>query len=386
MPNETIHRRPVLRIYLYLLIYLGIALLFLFKYPPRYGINACIVSGVYVICVGLGVMFFVLKGGLLARLNAHRLWALIIIAAVGLTLLMFQFDPSLIRNARFNLLNQSLRLLLEGSLPYGQPIYGHHSAFPFWFVLVAPFYLIGDIGILHILGFVFFAGILFHYDRPIAFPVILFLLASPAFLYEIAVRSGLTTNMVLAIGYLYILSKSHGKRNNVEEFAWGLLGGLIISTRGIVLIVLIIYLGYLFRRDVRSSLVLFSGWLISFTLTLVPFMLWDWRQFVAYGPFTHQFHLTTLPIWAIVAVVIIAFIIGRSCRTFRGVLESAGLLLLAGVTAAFVISVTTDGLIASIIGSHFDISYFSFPLPFLLIAWTRALTRAEVRQVPIAGA
>ena len=372
------------RLWLYTMIYLSIGLIFIAKYPGRYGLNPLLVGTAYVIFVAVGTLILIRGSVVRPGLTARQLLPIVIVAGVGLLVFMYQFDPNVIRNARFGSLNQSIAALLKGSFPYGEPMSGHHSGFPFWFALALPFYTVGDTGLMQILGYVLGAFILMRIDRPTSAAGIMALVASPAFLYEIAVRSGITTNMILLLIYLYTADQLLAHNKSGPVFILGLIGGLLLSTRGVVFLVLAIYFWFITRRSLHAGLILLAGWLFSFCLTVLPFALWDWPGFLAVGPFTHQLQLTNLNAWLIALSVVLAFIIGRKLNAGEAVFEAAGLFLYLGVCVSFGRSIVTDGFAASVLGSHFDISYFCFPLPFIIVAWMLAIKREiapEDRQV-----
>lgn len=372
------------RLWLHTGLYLFIALIFFAKYTGRYGFSPLPPGIVYAVVLVTGT--FMLTRGLVAyrKLTTRQYMLIVVVAGAGLLVFMYQFDPAIIRNARFNLLNQSLAALLNGSFPYGEPMAGHHSGFPFWFAVSLPFRLVGDVGLLQILGFFLGAYIFRRIDSSTSPAAIALLAMSPAFLYETAVRSGITTNMILLLVYLHMADKSLTRENNPPVFMIGLLGGLLLSTRGVAFLVFAVYLGFVWGKGLRLGLILLSGWIVSFCLTVLPFALWDWQGFLAFGPFAHQLRLVGLDSRLIALLVVLGFVLGKKLKTREAVLEAAGLFLFLGVFVSFGLSIFAKGLQASVWESHFDISYFCFPLPFIIVAWMLALKRemrSETQQV-----
>jgi hypothetical protein len=360
------------RLLVYTALYFFIGLLFVVKYPVRYGIDPVAASIGYAVFVFGGVTLLVRRPSWYTRWSIRRLYMLVTAIAVLLLIAMLQFDPAVIRNARYGLLKQSVDLLLHGSFPWGEPIFGHHSAFPFWFVLALPFYLLGDIGLLLIASFMIAGFVLIRSDRTTAAAGIVLLVLSPAFLYEIATRSGVTANMVLALAYLILVEHLVAKNKNAPIFFLGLLGGLVLSTRGVVFLIFAVYLGYLLYENRRAAAILLCGWVLSFAATIVPFLLWDAGRFWTYGPFTHQLALTHFNGWFIAGFLAAVFVWGYMLRSWRAVIEACGGLLFLGVAASMGLVVFEHGLNAAIMESRFDISYFCFPLPFLIVGWMRA--------------
>lgn len=360
------------RLWVYTTLYFFIGLLFVIKYPVRYGIDPIIASIAYAVFVFGGVALLIRKPSLSARWNTRRLHILVTVIAALLLAAMLQFDPTVIRNARYALLQQAVDLLLSGSFPWGEPIFGHHSAFPFWFVLALPFYLLGDIGLLLILSFILAGWVMIRLDRTTAAAGIALLALSPAFLYEIATRSGVTANMVLALACLVLTERVSLRNGRWAVFLFGLLGGLVLSTRGVVFPIFAVYLGYLMHKNTRAALVLLCGWVLSFAATIVPFLLWDADRFWTYGPFTHQLALTHFNGWFVAGFLAVVFVWGYMLRSWRTVVEACGWLLFLGVAVSMGLVIFEHGLSAAIMESRFDISYFCFPLPFLIVGWLRA--------------
>ncbi len=372
------HRRA----WLYAIAYLFIGLLFIIKYSVRYDVSP--------FATGLGYTVFVFGAGVLllrrpwwyVGWNRRHVWAGVMLIAALLLFTMLQFDPTVIRNARHGLLNQSVELLLHGSFPWGEPIHAHHSAFPFWFALTIPFYLLGDVGLLLIAGFLLMGLVMVRIAHRSAAAGIALLVVSPAFLYEIATRSGITTNMILVMAYLMLAERVVNRNSYRSIFLIGLLGGLVLSTRGVVLLVFLAYFSYLMQNNKAVGFAILSGWLLSFTATIVPFMLWDFDRFWTYGPFPHQLALTHLNGWIITALVITAFWFGQTLRTWQGVFEICGWLLFFGVTTSFGLTVSEHGWATAIMDSRFDISYFCFSLPLLIVGWTRHLPGEKLEISP----
>lgn len=380
MPLQEISAWKGRRLWLYTLLYLFIGLLFIIKYPGRYGLDPLLLSVGYVVFVVAGTWLALHGSAFLARLSAGQLLVIVLLVAASLSILMFQFDPDIIRNARYKLLNQSVGMLLEGSFPYGDPMPAHHSGFPFWFVIAAPFFIVGEIGLLHILAFLLGAFVLLRIDHARSPAGILALAASPAFLYEIVVRSGITTNMILVVAYVFMTDRVLKRNEHASAFLLGLIGGLVLSTRGVVFLIFAAYLGFYARNTWRRAATLLAGWLVSFCATILPFVLWDWDRFLAVGPFMHQLQLTRLAGWLVVPAVVLAFLLGRKRKTLDGVFEMVGLFLFLGVAASFCTSLVSNGLAASVMDSRFDISYFCLALPFIVVTWMRALNRATASR------
>jgi hypothetical protein len=373
MQANKIGKSTSTRLWMYTVLYIFIGLLFVIKYPGRYGFSPLYLGLAYIAFVAGGTWLLRCKAAFLAELSGRRQLLMVMAITAGLLLLMLQFDPESIRNARYKLLNQAIGMLLNGTFPYGAPMPAHHSAFPFWYAIALPFYVIGDTGLLQILTFFLGGFILLRLDSTTSPAGILALAASPAFIYEITVRSGLAGNMILVLVYLHLIKARLTRHQPASVFIIGLIGGLLLSTRGVVFLIFAIYLGHYTKNNLRSGWLLLAGWLLSFSLTMLPFLLWDGARFLAVGPMMHQLQLTRLTGWLILPALLAVFLVGRKSKTITGVFEATGLFLFSGVAASFCASIISNGLAASIMDSRFDISYFCLALPFIIVGWMRAL-------------
>jgi len=369
-----------------LLVYLFINGIFVFKYASRLTSLSWLVTLLYIAGAAAG---FVLLAGSdrvrspLAKLHRHY-WMVSLGLALGLWIVMLQFDPEQIRVSRRTALEDWIRLLLEGRYPYLAEV--SPSGFPFLFVLTMPFYFLGDVGLLQIVAFGVFAFLVSlrdPKDSPHRFCRLLLLVGSPIFLYEVVVRSDLFSNMVFLLFYWVMVERRRLKAAAAERFLWAALGGLLLSTRAVALLVDAVVLPHLFRAA-RLKGVLFALVMgIVFLATLAPFILWDADLFAQVGPFSIQGMY--IPGWMAVLALIAALVCGLTGRSLNGLYRAAGLLLFAVVFAAFVRAAMQQGLSRSITGDGFDLGYFIFALPFLLISLDFSGRRGARAAAPSQG-
>jgi hypothetical protein len=280
---------------------------------------------------------------------------------------MFQFDPEKIAVGRYPAMYEWISRLLGGEFPYSSGV--NPSGFPFLFIMAVPGYILGDLGLFQLFSFLIFALIIHlgcSKNDLSRFRGILLLIASPIFLFEIVVRSDLFSNMVMVILYLLIFQLYGRSRGYISPMLLGLAGGLLISTRGVVFLIYIIFFLYMIRMHrFKYGLFIFSM-LAGFVLTLVPFLIWNTKHFVESGPFAIQ--LSYIPIWVFILSIIASVACGLGIKSLKGIYTSISVILFGVVFIAFVISIVGFGLTESVLGDRFDISYFSFTLPFLLLS------------------
>jgi len=351
-------------------IYLFANLLFIWKYEIEFLWPSWIIPLIYTVIVCLFVFLPLekIKINLSAKRQFILYFFLVAIIAAGLTFLMTRFNPDNIGLSRFPAIRDWLTNLFDGKFPYTPGAFT--SGFPFLFISAIPFYFLGDIGLYQIFSFVIFAAIIYfkHYERFIdKLQILLLLVASPLFIYEVIARSELFSNMVIVILYLTVLESFRGRKGFAAPVMLGLIGGLILSTRGIVLLIYIIFLGYMLRQYRCNYYILMISILAGFGLTLLPFIVWDWSCFIEYGPFTVQ--MWYCPQWLLALAIIVSFICGMALKSSAKIFITISILLFAIVSVSFSIRIIEFGFRETVLRNFYDISYYCLVQPFLLLSF-----------------
>ena len=142
----------------------------------------------------------------------------------------------------------------------------------------------------------------------------------------------------------------------------------MLSTRGIVFIPLLLAASGLLRdRGFKAFVLFFATAGIMFLATLLPFYLWDPDHFRVYNPYDQQSGY--IPSWALALVLAITCFVAFRCRNNLRPFLHTGILLYGTVLLCLILKAIKFGWVEALWGSHFDISYFSLSMPFLLIAW-----------------
>jgi hypothetical protein len=346
-------------------IYLLINGLIVYKYAARVTENSALAAFVYMVTAG-GLIWLLWRRRN-GRISDSAYFSTAAVLAVLLTILMKQFDPAMLHVGRYAALHEWITRLLNGQFPYASDTYP--SGFPFLFALALPFYFLGDLGLFQIFSFLVFAWLIHRWfgsgssNRLICLGL---LVASPLFLYEIVTRSDLFSNMVVVLLYLTFLGRFIARAEIGMTFLWGLGGGLILATRGIVLPILLVAFGYLYRRVKWKTAPWLLGIATGFCLMLAPFAFWDWEYLLKSGPFALQ--TSFAPGWVAFAAILASAICGWRVTTFRSMLYAQAGILFGAITVALTLASDAKGWPQVIFGDGFDLSYFSFCLPFLVAA------------------
>lgn len=360
-------------------IYALINAVFVYKYTSRITSQPWATSLLYLILLTLFILLLLKKKEFRFSLEMQNLlyFSMIAFLAIFFTFLMFHFDPQKIRVGRYPATYDWITRFFNSEFPYASGTYP--SGFPFLFVMAMPFYFLGDLGFFQIFSFLAFAVLvhLRHHQESInRFRLIFLLITSPIFIYEIVVRSDLFSNMVMVMLYLAIFEVVSQKAGHITLYFLGIIGGLLLSTRGIVLLIYITVYGYFFstrsgfafdrRRQIIKNGLFFLSIFVGFFLSLLPFLIWDWKSFINFGPFSIQ--LSYIPNWLLILSIASSIGCALTIKSLKRIYSSVALILFGVICAAFLLTVFHYGWHQTVLKDGFDISYFCFTLPFLLIS------------------
>lgn len=347
-------------------LYLAINVLFVEKYAARVTENHILVSMAYIVCSSVII-------GIISRhlTNKHATRWLIGLGGVLLILaviLQYLIDPLSLQVDRWSAIHNFIASMLQGDYPYGHPTHlgGYGSPFPIWQIFHLPFYLVGNVGLsIFVVSFAFIITLYYCHSNKVALIAVILLGMSPAFWYEIVVRSDLITNMLLVATIVEWLIY---KKITLSQYTIpiGIVAGLLLSTRLIAIIPICIIFGYDFLHlGWKKQITLLFVTIITFALTFLPFILWNGSTlfFFQYNPFvlqTRQGSWVVLVIFAILAILVTCLMKNKIQYRFI----STGLLLSTLVVLAFVEKMWQENLWTELFSSSFDITYLSTALPF----------------------
>ena len=371
--NLLIHR-------IALLLYILINTLFVEKYVSRVTSLHWIFAIAYIVGV-VGFLWVIRHYSPKCKHPFKWFLALLIIFSCIAGILQLSIDPLTLNVDRWSAIHNFLSGMFCGHYPYGQQTHlgGYGSPFPVWQILHIPFYALGNVGMSIIIVTILFLWTLYRlYSPKVALVAGILLCISPAFWYEIAVRSDLITNIMLsALIAEWLVHKNVKLINNVIGLA--ILVGLTLSTRLIAVIPLCVLYGYEFLQLSWKKQSLFLLIILStFTLTMLPFALWQGSTllFFEYNPFvlqTRQGSFLVLLIFACGAIGVTIWMHGR--MNYRTIIT--GLLLTSLVVMSFVGKMWKENLWTELFSPTFDITYLSVALPFYIVYLSLSLTKKQ---------
>ena len=288
-------------------------------------------------------------------------------------------DPYQLQVDRWSAIDHFLQRLLTGEYPYLAQTHlgGYGSPFPVWNIFHLPFFIAGNIAI----GMTVMVLILVSSLKKLtgsylhATIYLVLLVMSPAFWYEVAVRSDLIYNFILC----FLLCGWWYKRDiSAESSPWftGIISGLILSTR---LSVIIPFFIFLFSGVVKS------GWKQRFQfvgsgagvfiLSFLPFIVWDADSliFFEYNPFVLQTRQGS----PYELIVLFSMLIPLSLmwkQNFSRFSFYTTLTVVTFVSVTFLHRMIIDDFNSGLFSSRYDITYFTMALPFVLYSVSNHLT------------
>ncbi len=299
-----------------------------------------------------------------------RRWPLVLSALLlAGTLALALLSPPENGVARLPALDVWLERVADGQFPYGLPV--RPSGFPGLFLLAAPFWAMGALRLIPVVGLLTFLVAIREAKSANWLAVLTGLALLPSFHYEVVVHSELFFNASLALLSLWVFEEAR-RHGWTALVAAGALAGLLLSTRLFVGVVYAVYSAYAFRsawaRGAAFAGIAFSVW----AATWIPFALWDPERFAAFGPFTVQG--LYLPAWVTAGGAFIALVLGWRAPDLPSVVARTGWLLLGLVALSFGLTVLHRDA-APTFFAGFDVAYFILPTPFLLLALGRMISR-----------
>lgn len=343
--------------------------IFAYKYFAKGIEHAFILSIIYILFL---VILYVLSKKLNVQFFTSDVfyYSILFLYTVGYIILFYFIHVENLNVDRWSVISSFWEHAFKGLYPYNaQSKMGNYPGpLPIYFLLTLPFYLIGEIGYISLIGLVLFAifirKILSHKE---SIGVLWLLCLSVAIFWEIIVRSSIFVIAVLFFLFLFWLQKTD-LNNKKQYWSSAIIAGLLLSTRSLIIFPLVIYWVVLFKNKEVSPWSLFCWMIIilgMLLITFLPFLIFNFHEFIIMNPFIIQSeHL--LPFKISLILFPMSIIAGLMCSHKHELLYySAGIFILIFI---FYYSWTIHryGLIFSYLKSGADISYMLFLFPFLM--------------------
>ena len=305
--------------------------------------------------------------------NPSRKTIMCITVIAGAILLIAQssIDPYKLQVDRWSAIHNFLNNLFHGIYPYAARTHlgGYGSPFPFWQCFHIPFYLLGNVGLsIFFCLFLYIASVYRYVASAKLLQLIALLFSSPAFVYEVMVRSDLLSNFLLVaaiINYIYY----HRIYLLQHWLPISMVIGLMLSTRLSAAIPFAVYFLYSYLRQpayikVMMPVVVF----VTFVVTFLPFVFWNGRMlfFFQYNPFVLQTRQGSSMVVVIIACLLIYLSLTWK-NSYYKMERNIAIVLFGLVAVTFIYNMFTTHTWTELVQSRYDISYFDMALPFLCL-------------------
>ena len=304
----------------------AVSLIFVYKYSLVHFNRPLLLALIYALLFLFVVLSFDRIKIIPQWLNNNRYFSAIILLFFSL-LLYYMFFTSKTDNS-FGMLaiRNWLDNFFEGTFPYR--LKNTFRAYPFFYLLASPFYLIGNISLMEILIWVIIAFLVVFNSETVREKIIklFFLLVSPITFYGLFKASGYFLNASILI-ILFLLSNRYIKPGKVDRnfILLAVSFGLFFSINIEIIAVLIIYMLYFFRNNIKELSLFLEILLAVFLVTIIPFIVWNPFLFFINGPLNTLFNIQW---WGIILYLGIAVYIGWMISDLQEIFFSIGLLLI----------------------------------------------------------
>ena len=358
-----------LRFYPFLVLYLLINLLFIYKYGLRQEFIPISYLLIFYVLMIMSLPHLIKKIKIhFSKISFFTVAALFFVATI---LINIAVDGNRLNVDRWSAMDVSLAALLRGAYPYTavDHLNGRSSNLPALLLLGLPAYLIGNVGFLQSFSFLFFVYVLLktlETYRGRLFGLLL-LVSSSAFLWEVSVKSDLMSNFIFLLGFITLWHKKYANKIADRPLLVGSISGFIFYTRLISFIPLTLFLfqDFVWLTLRKKAIFLAAAFGMVATLTFVVFRNCpSFEVFSEYNPFTLQNR--QLPMLVSFTTMLVPFFFSRKSIQLLYLMRLCVVFLFIPVLLAFLFSLINNGFYNLIHESTFDISYFNFVTPFVV--------------------
>jgi len=360
--------------YLNLLLFVSINAIFIFKYLPRYNINPYISLFLYFIFIFAGLNIYNKYISTFSEKTLKYIYLSIIsLTIVFIAVSLILIDPYSIRVDRWSALSFFWDSVFTGIYPYGTHTHvsetNFASPFPVWHLINLPFYLLKDVGISIIFFFSLFSFAIYKYFESYrkALLVIILLLISPAYWWEILVRSDGLSNALLVM--ILILWYTKNNKSISKNFTISILiCGLIAATRFTALLPLALFFFQPYiKLPIKQKIILPLSALLIATLAFLPFILWNTETWVFFSrnPFMSQ---TYNGDWRILLVMVfVGLFMALNWKTIEEFFATTGIFITVFILLNQLIRLSKYEGANFFSDAVVDVSYFTLAIPYIII-------------------
>lgn len=345
--------------------------LFLFKYSSRYTDFGIYISGL-ILLAQFAVYRF--RKHITSSVKSKEIICFgLLIGIVALVFIShFAIPVETLNVDRATVISSFLTELFNGDYPYFARSHMNNfpGPMPIYFLIAAPFYLLGELGILSALGYLAFVLLIRKkINSPQNLNFILFYFLTSAYLvWEITTRSNVFsfTTMLLFVLIAFLNLKS---LHTTRFYILAILTGLLLSTRSVyIMVYFIFFISSLTNREItfKRLFIFLSIAVLAFAFSFIPFIVFFKDEFFKMNPFIVQSSFL-IPSFYTVIFILISILLAFLVKTKIDKYFYSGLSLFIAILIYSIYHLVNFGYEESYIHSNVDISYFIFCIPFLVL-------------------
>ena len=379
------NKREKIKIYFSFILYLFINSLFIIKYSSRQDyLSEFVVVIAYITFVILFFSGFKNKRFLNKEIRLKNLYKILtVLVFISILLINIMIDSNRLQVDRWSAMEITIESIINGVYPYDKCDHlGQTSSnLPGLSLLGFPFYFFGDVGYLQVFVFLVFSiWITFsRRNEREKFLILVMLLLSPAYWWEVFVKSDLMSNILLVIIFIDFWKNRYAKNSFQRPILLGMWVGFFCLTRGIVLIPLVLMLFSEFKKSKPIEKVkFFFGFTTLFVLLTLPILqsLEDFHTVTENNPFNHQTKYA--PKLLIIVTLVVPFFLSRKFKYSEPIFRFSLYILSTLLITIFMMNVIEEGIYKNIYEKAFDLSYLGMMIAFVVFSLSDSKSQNDV--------
>ncbi|MDR2408085.1 MAG: hypothetical protein LBE13_08240 [Bacteroidales bacterium] len=355
-------------------LFLFVNTLFILKYVSRIeeeGVNALIILFIYILLFLSFLYLYIAKIKWMEEFYKIAFWSILVFLSVVIIALLISVDPYSVNVDRWSAVTFFLDGLFSGNYPYA--VHTHMSEtnfpspFPVWYIINFPFYCLGDVGI----GLIFFLWLTafcvryFFNSYEKSFLFLFFLFISPAYWWEIVVRSDSLSNALLVFCFILWFSKKEYALSDKLGLTI-LICGLLLTTRlsAILPVALFLFKPWL-KLSWKQKIIFPLAIITTVFLAFSPFIFWDTNTWIFFyrNPFISETSAGSP--YVLILMIIIGCFWAYRWQGITQFFDSTAIFTFLFMLVSQINLIMTKDINGSIFTDLvYDISYFSLLLPY----------------------
>lgn len=347
--------------------------IFILKYGLRYmSFTAAFSTILIILGLQIGILLFVQKFYKSnSKIDKAIFWTICITFFISSIIINIYVDGNSLNVDRWSAMDVAVNSFLSGNYPYSaiDHLGGRTSNLPSLILIGIPFYLLGDVGYMQSFTFLLFAFLIhktFHKGKT-KIIVLLLLISSPCYLYEIYVKSDMISNFILVLFFVVFGFKKWKSEKIKNPVIVAALSSALLYTRLTTIIPLsLLLLKPFLKLGVRSKILfILSAISVLLVLTILMFINYPSLQILKENnPFVLQNR--QLPFFLSLIFITVPFYFSTKIHDLKKLIQYCIIFLGLPVITSMFLYIIKWGVWDTIYESKFDLSYLNIVTPFII--------------------